>query len=141
MRAEGKEVMANPHEVAVHFAERLRELRIQAEMTQAELAHRAGVTVETVARIERVLRGRASANANPSLDTTARIASALGVEIVDLLAPSSKKQRMVEGDRLAMLLRSATPTTRHLIVCVAETLVREEHRVQIPHGARRTSHR
>ena len=45
---------------------------------RTELASRAGVTVETVARLERVLRGRASANANPSLETMERIASSLG---------------------------------------------------------------
>ena len=68
------------------LAARIRQLRTKAELTQAELARRAGVTVETVARLERTLRGRASANANPSLETMARLAAALGAELKDLLS-------------------------------------------------------
>lgn len=64
---------------------RLRELRIAAKMTQAELAREADVTVETVARIERTVRGAASANTNPSLDTIFRLADALGAHPTELL--------------------------------------------------------
>src|SRR5438552_2581317 len=67
-------------------------------MTQAELASRAGVTVETVARLERVLRGRASANANPSLETMERIASSLGVDVSDLVSPSKVRGRSARLD-------------------------------------------
>ena len=73
-------------DLAVRLAEQVRRLRIQAGLTQAELAARAGVTVETIARLERVLRGRLSANANPSLETMERIGTALGVEVSELLS-------------------------------------------------------
>jgi transcriptional regulator with XRE-family HTH domain len=106
------------------MAERVRQLRVQAGMTQAELAARAGVTVETIARLERVLRGRSSANSNPSLETMERICGALGVEVADLLAPRSKLRP--KDDRIAAVLRSASPATRQRILRVAEVLVREE---------------
>jgi transcriptional regulator with XRE-family HTH domain len=94
-------------------------------MTQAALASRAGVTVETVARLERVVRGRSSANSNPSLETLSRLALALEVELHALLAPDAiepKKDR-----QLAYLLEGASPATRQRILRVAETLLREDH--------------
>ena len=110
--------------IALRLAEQVRELRVQAGMTQAELAARAGVTVETVARLERVLRGRSSANSNPSLETLARLSQALGVEVAELLSmPSKPKPR---DDRLFVILRAATPATRRRVLRVAEALVRED---------------
>lgn len=93
-------------------------------MTQAELASRAGVTVETVARLERVLRGRSSANANPSLETLARLSGALGVEVADLLIPPTKP--LQRDDRIMRVLRGASPATRRRVLRVAEALVRED---------------
>lgn len=71
--------------LALTVATQIRTLRLRARITQAELAAGAGCTVETVARIERVVRNRQSANANPSLETLERIATALGVDVIDLL--------------------------------------------------------
>lgn len=93
-------------------------------MTQAELAARAGVTVETVARLERVLRGRLSANANPSLETLSRLSQALGVDVPDLLiAPSKPRPR---EDRIVAILRRANAATRQRVLRVAEALVRDD---------------
>ena len=93
-------------DLAVCLAEQVLRLRSQAGLTQAELATRAGVTVETIARLERVLRGRLSANANPSLETMERIGTALGVEVAELLsAPGRQKPK---GDRLASVLRGVS---------------------------------
>src|SRR6187397_1299717 len=94
-------------DLAVRLAEQVRRLRIQAGLTQAELAARAGVTVETIARLERVLRGRLSANANPSLETLVRLASALGVEVSELLSEPSRPRP--KDDRISMILRTANP--------------------------------
>lgn len=117
------------------LAEQVRQLRVQAGMTQAELAARAGVTVETVARLERVLRGRSSANSNPSLETLARLSGALGVEVSELLATPGKPRP--RDDRMHLLLRSATPATRRRILRVAEALVREEAIEAQPESRRR----
>ena len=110
--------------IAMRLAEQVRQLRVQAGMTQAELAARAGVTVETVARLERVLRGRSSANSNPSLETLARLSDALGVEVSDLLSTPSKPKP--KDDRLFVLLRSASQATKRRVLRIAEALVRED---------------
>lgn len=110
-------------DLAIFLAEQVRKLRTQAQMTQAELASRAGVTVETVARLERVLRGRASANANPSLETMERIAASLGVDVSDLVSPSKARPK---DDRLNVVLRGASAAVRRRVLLVAEALIRDE---------------
>jgi len=112
-------------DIANRLAEHVKQLRLEAGLTQAELAARAGVTVETVARLERVLRGRSSANSNPSLETLVRLASALGVEVAELLSEPSRPRP--KDDRISMILRTANPATRRRVLRVAEALVREEH--------------
>lgn len=82
------------------------------------------MTVETVARLERVLRGRSSANANPSLDTLSRLSSALGVDITDLLSDVAGARP--KDDRLAAVVRGASPAARQRILRVAEVLMRED---------------
>lgn len=115
-------------DIAIRLAERVRALRIEAGITQAELAANAGVTVETVARLERVLRGRSSANANPSLETLARLGEALGVEVAQLLdTPSKIKPR---DDRLGIILRNTNGETRRLVTRVAEFVAREVQTLQ-----------
>jgi len=111
-------------DLAVRLAEQVRRLRTQAGLTQAELAARAGVTVETIARLERVLRGRLSANANPSLETMERIGTALGVEVAELLSPPAKHR--VKDDRLASVLRGVSAATKRRVIRVAEALVRDD---------------
>lgn len=111
-------------DLAVRLAEQVRRLRTQAGLTQAELAARAGVTVETIARLERVLRGRLSANANPSLETMERIGTALGVEVSELLSPPGKLRP--KDDRLASVLRGVSAATRRRVIRVAEALVRDD---------------
>jgi transcriptional regulator with XRE-family HTH domain len=110
--------------LAFRLAERVRQIRKRLKLTQAALAARAGVTVETVARLERVLRGRSSANSNPSLDTLSRLSSALGVELHELLAPRFEPHQ--RSDALGHLLEGADPVVVQRILRVAEALVREE---------------
>lgn len=110
--------------LVTRLADRVQQLRKNLGMTQASLAARAGVTVETVARLERVVRGRSSANSNPSLETLSRLALALEVELHSLLAPEALSPRTDHG--LNYLLEGASPTTRQRILRVAETLLRED---------------
>lgn len=112
------------HDVALRLAERVRQLRQKCSLTQASLAGRAGVTVETVARLERVIRGRDSANFNPSLDTLLRLSTALGVDVCDLLA--SKAPTRQRDDRLTVLMRRASPATAQRIIKVAEVLLSDD---------------
>jgi transcriptional regulator with XRE-family HTH domain len=112
------------HDAAMRLAERVRQLRHKSDLTQASLASRAGVTVETVARLERVVRGRDSANFNPSLDTLLRLSAALGVDICDLLA--SKALPRQRDDRISVLMRRATPATAQRILRVVEVLMSDD---------------
>jgi DNA-binding XRE family transcriptional regulator len=57
---------------------RLRELRVEAGLTQAELARRTGIHRPNIARVE---AGRHT----PSLETLARLASAIGVPTTRVL--------------------------------------------------------
>src|SRR6187431_2456737 len=89
-------------DLAVRLAEQVRRLRIQAGLTQAELAARAGVTVETMERI----------------------GTALGVEVSELLsAPGRQKPK---DDRLASVLRGVSAATKRRVIRVAEALVRDD---------------
>ena len=54
---------------------RIKEAREAANMTQAELAERAGITRVSLSRIE------TGANQNPSVQTAIRIAKTLGVSM------------------------------------------------------------
>jgi len=78
-----------------------------------------------VARLERVVRGRLSANSNPSLDTLTRLAIALEVELHELLAPELVAQR--KNHQLTYLLEGASPAFTRRILSVAEALLRDEH--------------
>jgi DNA-binding XRE family transcriptional regulator len=63
----------------VRLGARLRELRVAAGLTQAELARRTGIHRPNIARVE---AGRHT----PSLETLARLASAIGVPTTTVLA-------------------------------------------------------
>jgi transcriptional regulator with XRE-family HTH domain len=119
-------------DVVLRLAKRVQLLRKNLGLTQAALASRAGVTVETVARLERVVRGCSSANSNPSLETLTRLASALEVELQELLAHEPVEQR--KNHRLAYLLDGASPTLTRRILSVVEALRREEHEETRPSG-------
>lgn len=116
--------MPSYEDAVLALAKRVQSLRKGLALTQAALASRAGVTVETVARLERVVRGRASANSNPSLETLARLAVALNVELYELLTPEPVVQR--KNDHLAHLLENASPVFTQRLIRIAEALFHEE---------------
>ena len=60
------------------LAENVRQIRLQLSLSQEELAHRVGVDVRYLGRIER-------AQANPSLKVIANLSDALGITVGDLL--------------------------------------------------------
>ncbi|MCA9606566.1 MAG: helix-turn-helix transcriptional regulator [Myxococcales bacterium] len=62
----------------VRLGQRIRELRLAAGLTQAELARRTGIHRPNIARVE---AGRHT----PSLETLARLASAIGVPTTAVL--------------------------------------------------------
>jgi transcriptional regulator with XRE-family HTH domain len=69
--------MARPADPQPGLARAIREFRQTAGLTQEDLAHAAGVTVTTLARIEGV-------RANPAWSTVGQIAAALGITVSQL---------------------------------------------------------
>ena len=59
------------------FGKRLQALRLEAEMTQEELADDIGVTVESISNIERGVFG-------PKFDNLEKIAAVLKIEVKEL---------------------------------------------------------
>ncbi len=109
------------YDVQLRLAQQIKQLRKTRGLTQLELAKQAGVTSETVARVERVLRGAKSADFNPSLDTLLRLSDALHVELSALLASEAPQRHC--NDRLVRLLRQARPEAVQMVVRVAEVLL------------------
>jgi transcriptional regulator with XRE-family HTH domain len=65
-------------DVLASFAQNLRRLRKEAEISQEELGSRAGIQMADISRYE-------SAQRDPRITTVARLADALGVSIAELL--------------------------------------------------------
>jgi len=74
--------------IVTHFAERLRQLRLERGMSQAELAQQAQVTTNYISRLER-------SGAAAGIDLAARLASALGVPVAELLPTSPVQDELV----------------------------------------------
>lgn len=101
-------------EIVRLFAESLRSARRSRGMTQAQLARQANVTVSYIARLE-------AAGSAPGVDLLARLASALGVTVQELLPTTPSPDTLaVLRDRARQLfdelLRSADRETL-LMVC------------------------
>lgn len=60
------------------LAQAIRELRAEQDLTQESLAHRAGITVGHLSKIERGL-------ANPGWSTVEAISGALGVKMAEIV--------------------------------------------------------
>ncbi|MXX53101.1 MAG: helix-turn-helix transcriptional regulator [Dehalococcoidia bacterium] len=69
----------------VAFGKHVRFLRTRRELTQEEVAHRAGIHVTYLSGVERGVR-------NPSLRSIRNIARALGVHVGDLFAFEGESQ-------------------------------------------------
>ena len=69
--------VARPSSPDPRLARVIRELRLRRDLSQEVIAHAAGVTVSSYARIER-------GEANPTWTTVTRIARALGVSLAEL---------------------------------------------------------
>jgi len=100
---------------------RIRKLRNQAGLTQAQLAERVEISDEFLSRMERGLK-------SPSLETANRIADALGVTLAvlfdfDAPAPDGEKEELLEG--LKSLLAIADVREIRLVGTIAKTLLRE----------------
>lgn len=77
--------MSKPNPPPPTFGDRLRLLRDESGLTQAELAVAAGLTITGVAMLERGER-------QPAWDTVVRLADALGVGVGEFRTPAENGQ-------------------------------------------------
>jgi transcriptional regulator with XRE-family HTH domain len=84
---------------------RLRALRLERGLSQEEVAERAGMAASTLSRLESGARRLA-------LDHLTPLASALGVQVAELLAPATQDPRVKERSRIVegIVMR---PLSRH----------------------------
>ena len=99
--------------VVERFARRLRELRVQRGLTQAELAKRAEVTTTYVSKLE-------SAGAAPGIDLVEKLATALGVAPAELIPGESPADPEAVAREQAKhlfdsLMKTADPQTLALL--------------------------
>jgi transcriptional regulator with XRE-family HTH domain len=99
---------------------RIRALRRERGLSQEALCERAGISVDAVTRIERGSRV-------PTLDTLERLAGALGVSVVELVAPPvnvrpSKVPAPVR--RIVALLEREPPEVQDGMEEIARALLR-----------------
>jgi transcriptional regulator with XRE-family HTH domain len=78
VNVDDKDLDMTPEQLVAGTARRIREIRVDRRLTQAELAHRSGVSPVTLNRIER-------GHQEPTLGSLARLGAVLGVEPRDLL--------------------------------------------------------
>lgn len=76
-------------QLKTRFGKRVQALRMEAEVTQEQLADAAGLTVESISNIERGIYG-------PKFDNLEKIAKVLGVEVKELFdfdnTPASRRR-------------------------------------------------
>ena len=98
-------------DVERRLGQRVADLRRRAELTQAQLAERLGVAVETISRLER-------GTVIPSLSRLALLAEALSVPLTDLFTQPRGARQKAE-DRLAAALRRQSAEDIELIADLA----------------------
>ena len=92
------------------LGERIRELRLRRELSQAQLAKRTSLVSDTVSRLE---LGRF----NPSFETLTQIAEGLDVPFVSLFTDDYD-----QADDLANLIRKLPEPHKHVAYAVLGTL-------------------
>lgn len=125
-KSKPKQLGARSERIVQAFAQRLREMRHAAGMTQLELARQGQFNVSYVTRLE-------NGQTAPGIDLVERLAKALGVSVNDLLPTDGADARSLLQDRArkrfeAVVTRAGTDMLRTLLPILAmmdETLGRE----------------
>lgn len=92
-------------EPALTLAANILHLRALLDLSQAELAHRAGMRQPRIAELER-------ARGNPRLDTIGRIARALGVTVADLLGGPPARRGILPAESATIAAPAAHARSR-----------------------------
>jgi len=103
-----------PTEVERRLGDRVASLRQATGLTQAQLAKRLGVAVETISRLER-------GSVVPSLQRLVRLAEVLAVELAELFTHPRGPRQKAE-DRLVAALRGRSALEIELIADLAKRI-------------------
>ena len=94
--------------------ENIKRIRAEKGMTQKDVAEGADMLIPTYSRLER-------GQANPSLGSMYRVATALGVEVRDLLQPSEVKDRSI-AEKLEYI-NTLSESARGVIEILIDTVI------------------
>jgi len=111
--------MSDPDEIESQIGRRVRAVRTELGLRQRDVAERAGLSAETVSRIERGVQGVTFPN-------VARLADALEVPfavICDLDVETDMLTATAKRGRLGRLLEDASTDQVELVTEVAETVL------------------
>lgn len=111
----------------VKIGQRIRKVRTEQRLQQAELAYRAGITTSHMSHIE-------TAQTKLALPTIVKIANALFVSVDELLYDSLEQVRPVYDKRIAETLSDCDPDELQAlseVIGTIKTLVRKNIRLQI----------
>lgn len=98
-------------DIAKQLGQRIRELRNNLHMSQEELSFKAGISPAHLGQIERAVK-------NPTIDTIAKIATALNVSIADLFTEdsiSAPTQKAIVGKINAHLLNMSEEEQKDIL--------------------------
>ena len=87
-------------EVRARLGANVRDLRVQRKLTQEALGERAGLSYKFIGEVERGL-------GNPSIESVAAIAGALGADVADLFGASRPSRPYDASRRHVALVRDA----------------------------------
>ena len=106
-------------EILTVFGKRLRSLRRAKDLTQEQVAERAGLSLQSVGEIE---RGRG----NPTLVNVERLSDALNVELTELFDLGDTKMTMAQAkEELLSLLGGANEEELRSILTIARVLIQK----------------
>ncbi len=106
-------------EILKVFGKRLRSLRRAKDLTQEQVAERAGLSLQSVGEIE---RGRG----NPTLVNVERLSDALNVELTELFDLGDTKMTMAQAkEELLSLLGGANEEELRSILTIARVLIQK----------------
>jgi transcriptional regulator with XRE-family HTH domain len=101
-------VAPSKKEVVPGLGQRIRAMRLGANLTQDHLASASGIKIETISRIE-------NAATTPDLETLVRIGNALRVQLAELLPPPGDVEDDPELDSLVRDLKRLRMEDRALV--------------------------
>ncbi|MCB9797150.1 MAG: helix-turn-helix transcriptional regulator [Alphaproteobacteria bacterium] len=106
--------------IAQRVGERLRALRVEADLTQTQLGDRAGgIAAAEISKFENARR-------SPSLETLERLSVAMGVPLRDLIDVDLRSPEQIELDAVLARLRGRPPEQVRRAVAVLGALLGAE---------------